>query len=297
MSFLRNMFSGRVKAEDPRRFLIEAMLAAMEADGEVMEEEMEVLQNNLEMHALFEGLTRDETGRFIDLAAESIREAGGGRKRVDAIARGLPSRSHRLTAYAMACEVCVADADLAESEIEMLDQLQEALQLGEEEARELFEAARARSGLLTLEEKTSKMRDLVPRFVDCMALMASADGEVHPEERVGMRAVLRNIPDLAVLGIEELDTAINASFDRIAGKEPAKEIQAIAEVFQNPQDRYWTIVYMMIICLADGETDWREIDFLGASEKAFGMSDSQMDQAMETAKLFPAVELGGKAPI
>jgi hypothetical protein len=48
MSFLRKMFSGRVQTDDPRRFVVEAMLGAMEADGEVTDEEMEAFQNNLE---------------------------------------------------------------------------------------------------------------------------------------------------------------------------------------------------------------------------------------------------------
>src|SRR5687768_18323145 len=99
MSFLRKMFSGRVQADDARRFLIEAMLGAMEADGDVTEDEMETLQGNLEKHELFSGLTREELNRFVDLAADAIRDAGGGRARLPAIAKGLPSRGQRLAAY------------------------------------------------------------------------------------------------------------------------------------------------------------------------------------------------------
>jgi uncharacterized tellurite resistance protein B-like protein len=118
MSFLRSMFSGRVSTDDPRRFLVEAMLGAMEADGEVTEEEVATLEGNLANHPLFEGMSGDEVSRVTDLAADAIREAGGGKNRLAAIAKGLPSRNQRLAAYAMACEICVADRELAESEIE-----------------------------------------------------------------------------------------------------------------------------------------------------------------------------------
>jgi uncharacterized tellurite resistance protein B-like protein len=293
MSFLRKMFSGKAKADDPRRFLIEAMLGAMEADGEVQAEEMEVLQKNLEEHELFDGLTGEETARLIDQAADAIREAGGGGKRLGAIAEGLASRGHRLTAYAMACQVCVSDAQLTETEIAFLDTLQKALQVADNEAKDIFEAARKQSGLLTLEEKTTKMRELMPRFVDCMALMAIADGEVHDEERVGIRAVLRNIPDMAVLTRDELDQAIDASFDRMEGKDPGAELTSIAAALPTEADRYWTTVYMMIVALADGKSDWREVAFLETTESTFELTDDQMDQAMETARLFPAVQLGG----
>jgi uncharacterized tellurite resistance protein B-like protein len=296
MSFLRKMFSGGVSADDPRRFVVEAMLGAMEADGDVSDEEMEVLERNLEQHELFQGMTADARARLIDLAASSIGDAGGGTKRVAAIAAGLPSRTHRLAAYAMACEVCVSDAVLAEAEISYLDALQGALELAEGSAREIFEAARKHSGLKTVEEKTHAMRELMPRFVDCMALMAAADGEVHDDEIDGVRAVLRNIPDMAVLSREELDEAMLASFERVMGKDPATEMAAVAKVIKEPNDRYWTTVYMMIIARADGRTDWRELSFLQATRELFGLSANQMDQAMATAALFPQVELGGQAP-
>ncbi|MCA9677735.1 MAG: TerB family tellurite resistance protein [Kofleriaceae bacterium] len=296
MSFLRKMFSGRVKTDDPRRYVIETMLGAMEADGEVLDAEMETLQGNLESHDLFSGLSGEEVQRFIDLAADAIREAGGGRNRVPEIAKGLPSRSQRLTAYAMACEVCVADRDLAEAEIDFLDNLQHAFGLDEVEAKELFEAARKHSGLLTLEEKTAKMRALMPRFVDCMALMAAADGEVHHQERLGIRAVLRNIPDMSVLTADELDEAIEVAFERVAGKDVKTELDAIAKVIALAADRYWTVVYMMIIALADGKGDWREVAFLEATKQTFELSDYQMDVAMDTARQFPSVELGGEVP-
>lgn len=296
MSFLRKMFSGRVKTDDPRRYLIEAMLGAMEADGEVVEEEMATLQGTLEGHELFQGLTGEEVGRFVDLAADAIREAGGGAARLADIAKGLPSRSQRLTAYAMACEICVADKELAESEIDYLDELQAALGLDENEAKEVFESARLHSGLLTLDEKSEKMKGMMPRFVECMALMAAADGEVHHEERLGIRSVLRNIPDMAVLTQEELDAAIDRALDGVQGKDPAGALGTVAKVITESADRYWTTVYMMIIALADGKSDWREVKFLETIKSTFELSDYQMDVAMDTARQFPAVALGGEAP-
>ena len=296
MSFLRQMFSGEAGAEDPRRFIIEAMLSAMEADSDVTEDEMEAFERALEEHELFSALSSDERSRLIDIAAEAIREAGGGRRRVEAIASGLPSRAHRLTAYAMAAEVAVSDADLPEMEIAFLDELRGALALGDDEARALFEGARQKSGLRTVEERAAVMRKLMPRFVDCMALMAAADGAVRPSERAGVRAVLRNIPDMAVLTREELDEAIQDSFDRVEGVDIPSALGHIAEVIRDPADRYWTTVYMMIIGQADQRADWREVRCLQTAKEHFGLSDAQMDSAMETASKFPAVSLGGAAP-
>ncbi len=296
MSFLRKMFSGKVTADDPRRFLAEAMLGAMGADGDVSDEEMVTFEANLVNHPLFAGLSTDELSRLTDLAADAIGEAGGGTARLPAIAKGLPSRSHRLAAYAMACEICVADRELAESEIAFLDALQKAFTLDDGEAKETFEAARKHSGLMTLDEKSEKVRFLMPSFVRCMALMAAADEEVHHEERLAMRSVLRAIPDMSVLTHDELDEAIDVSFAMIKGGTAADHLADIAREVSASSDRYWITVYVMIIALADGKQDWREIEFLAALRKAFALNDNQMDTAMTTAAQFPAVKLGGDAP-
>lgn len=293
MSFLRKMFGSGIDRDDPRRFLVEAMLGAMEADGDVTEEELQVLERNLEEHELFQELSADARSRLIDMAADAVRQAGGGHSRTEAIAKGLRSRGHRFTAFAMACEVCVSDAELPEGEIRYLEALQRALAIDEDVARDIFESARARSGLETVEERAALMRELMPSFVDCMALMAASDGEVHAEELAGVRTVLGQIPDMAVLTPDELDEAIDASFGRIAGLDLETELAAIAERIQAPADRYWTTVYMMIIARADGKTHWREVAFLQRSKEVFGLSDELMDEAMATAELYPAVELGG----
>jgi uncharacterized tellurite resistance protein B-like protein len=296
MSFLRKMFSGRVTTDDPRRFLVEAMLGAMGADGDITDEEMATFEGNLASHPMFEGLSGDELSRLTDLAADAIRDAGGGRERIPAIAKGLPSQGQRLAAYAFACEICVSDRDLAEAEIAYLDELQASLALGEAEAKEVFEAARKHTGLLTLEEKSEKVRAMMPAFVQCMAMMASADEEVHHEERLGMRAVLRNIPDMSVLSATELDEAIDVALDRVAAKDEAATLPAIAKAIPTQTDRYWTAVYVMIIALADGKRDWREVRFLESLRSTFGLTEAQMDSATATAALFPEVELGGDAP-
>jgi uncharacterized tellurite resistance protein B-like protein len=296
MSFLRKMFSGKVSTDDPRRFLVEAMLGAMEADGDVTESEMATFEGNLGNHTLFDGLSGDEISRLTDLAADAIRDAGGGKKRLEAIAKGLPSRNQRLAAYAMACEICVSDKELAEAEIEYLDGLQAALALDETEAKEVFEAARQHTGLLTLEEKSEKVRQLMPAFVKCMALMAAADEEIHHEERLGMRSVLRAIPDMQVLTGAEIDEAIDVALERIKGKDSKAELAEVAKDVTAQSDRYWVTVYTMIIALADGTQDWREIEFLASLRQTFDLNDKQMDAAMAVAAQFPAVKLGGDAP-
>ena len=296
MSFLQKMFGGGVDAEDPRRYLIETMLAAIGADGEVTKQEVLTLDKTLEEHDLFRDISSDARARLMDSATEALREAGGGMNRLEALAKGLPGRTHQQTAYAMACDICVSDGDLPDSEIRFLDGLQKAMRLDDETAKEVFEASRSSAGLKTVEEKTLAMRELMPHFVDCMALMAAADGEIHDDELISVRAVLASIPDMAVLTSDELNDSIVAAFNRVNEKDIGESIKDAAKVIVQQVDRYWTTVYMMIICLADGKADWREVAFLSTTRDAFGLDDELMDHAMSAASQFPAAELGGELP-
>ena len=70
----------------------------------------------------------------------------------------------------------------------------------------------------------------------------------------------------------------------------------MSQAISKPSDRYWTAVYVMIVALADGKSDWREVKFLENMKSTFGLSENQMDVAMKTAAQFPAVDLGGHAP-
>jgi len=105
----------------------------------------------------------------------------------------------------------IGQLGVAESEIDFLDGLQTAFALEEAEAKEVFEAARKHSGLKTLEEKSERVRHMMPAFVQCMAMMAAADEEIHHEERLGMRI------------LEQLYDERGAAHDGEAAEEPTSD--------------------------------------------------------------------------
>ncbi len=291
MNLLSKMYGGSLRPHDPRRFLIEAMVAAIQADGVVAQEELDVLEASLQEHEMFAGLKPDITRVLIEMAGDSIAFAGGVMRRVPYMAKNLPSRSHRMAAYAVACEIVLADDPVpAEAEQEYLDYLKTWFLLGEEEAKAIFQAAGRRRGMAEVEERTRQMQGVMPYNIEGMALMACADGNVSSAERQALRGVLRNIGDTAVLGDNELEDLIEDAFRKVEGKDGDREIVRIANGMETPSDRYWAAVYMMILALADGHRDWRQVWLLGSAQEALKLTDDDMDRAWSTAKLFPIVK-------
>src|SRR5256885_17094533 len=95
---------GGLRPNDPRRFLIEAMVGAMHADGVADPREAQMVQQQIANHPLFKGLGAAAARTLIDLSNDAIRFAGSAVSRAPAIAKGLPARIHRLAAHGLTGE-------------------------------------------------------------------------------------------------------------------------------------------------------------------------------------------------
>src|SRR5688572_20215838 len=148
MNLLSKMYGGTLKPGDPRRFILEAIMGAVQADGVIAKEELVVLEESLQEHEIFAGLNQSVTRVLIEIAQESMAFAGGPMRRIPYMARGLPARRHRMAAYAVACEIILADGpDPALAEATYLDLLRKWFLLGDHEANVIFEAARKRKSM------------------------------------------------------------------------------------------------------------------------------------------------------
>jgi uncharacterized tellurite resistance protein B-like protein len=286
MNLVSKMYGGSLRPGDPRRYIVEAIVGAMQADGVISQEELDVLESSLSDHEIFSGLKLEATKLLIDVANEAIAFAGAAIRRIPYMARGLPSRSHRMAAYGVACEIALADGE-APAEVIYLKSLKANFLLGDEEAKAIYEAAKKRRSMTEVEERTRRIIQLVPTFIECMALMAAADGEVTESERRALLGVLSGVGDLAIYGEKELSDVLNAAFKKIGGRDPDREVAKLAASLDSASDRYWAVVYMMIIAIAGGNRDWRNVFLLGSAQDAFKLDDRHMDRAMESAKLFP----------
>jgi uncharacterized tellurite resistance protein B-like protein len=243
-SDLEQMFGGSLRPSDPRRYLIEAMVAAMQADGMVDPRELEVLHRHLAGHELFARLPSEAARMLIDLATDAVRMAADGR--VSAIARGLPTRTHRLAAYAMACEVCAADQHIDDAEVRYLEALALALRLGGHEAGDLFESARRYRPMDMLADKIARLGRLTARIVDCFALQHCMERRLLKRHRRRLRDVLMNLVDVHA-SAERIEAELDRALDPIAHSQSVpRALERLAAEVSDPADRYWVAVYLAV---------------------------------------------------
>lgn len=241
----RDVIAGALRPNDPRRFLVEAMIGAMDADGNIDAREQEVLNKRVEEHEMFAGLSQANSKLLLELATDAVKFAGGALARVPAIAKGLPARLHRITAMAMACEIVVADANVAQTELAYLENLRLALRLAPYEAQDIFQAAREQRALRYLDDRLLRLRSLVPVVVEVFTLRALTLGKITDDHRFELRDLLVAIPDMA-LRDHEIEGLLYQSFKRPRGGMGVEvELQQMAQSLPDPVDRYWMVVYAL----------------------------------------------------
>jgi uncharacterized tellurite resistance protein B-like protein len=283
------LLGGGLKPNDPRRFLIEAMIGAMNADGVVDPRETAAVEQQIASHPLFQGLGASAARTLIEMSNDAIRFAGNAFGRAPAIARGLPARIHRLAAFGMAAEVAVADEHLAEGELHFLEALRIALRIAPLESEALIGQARAGHLAEYLEDRYHRIKALTPVACEVFTLRALSRGMATDEQRFRIRDFFAAIPDLA-LGKDELDAALYRAFrkPRAPDAQVFGELSHVASTLPDPVDRYWMIVYTLVAELPATVPSWRVIPFIGVMQAAFQITDTDMELAVVDALTFPA---------
>ncbi len=284
-----SLLGGGLKPNDPRRFLIEAMICSMHSDGTIDPREQAVLERQVAGHPLFQGLGANASRTLIDLSGDAIRFAGGAVGRAPSIAKGLPARIHRLAAYGMAAEVAAADDNLHAGEITFLEALRIALRISPLESGQILNFARSGQLAPYLDDRFLRIKNLIPLACEVFALRALARGQATDDQRFKVRDFFHAIPDLQ-LSKEELDSELYRSFRRPRAPDAQvfSELSRVAHTLPDPVDRYWIVVYTLVAEIPATVPSWRVIPFIGVMQAAFQITDTDMELAVVDALTFPS---------
>jgi hypothetical protein len=286
---IKDLLGGGLRPNDPRRFLIEAMIGAMYADGVADPREMAEVEKQISTHPMFAGLGAGPARTLVELSNDAIKFAGSANGRAPAIAKGLPARIHRLTAYGMAAEVATADDEVVTGELNFLEALRIALRISPVEAEAIVDAARADQLAPFLDDRYLRVKTLISVACEVFALRALARAMATDEHRFRVRDFFAAIPDLA-LSKDELDAELYRAFrrPRAADAQVFGELSRVATSLPDPVDRYWIVVYALVAELPATTPSWRVIPFIGVLQAAFQITDTDMELAVVDALTFPA---------
>lgn len=280
---LRSSLGGSLRPGDPRRFLIEAMVGAMHADGEVDARELRALRSMLERHDLFAALPWETAKMLIDLSTDAISFAGSAEHRIPVMARHLRWRIERLAAFAMACEVCAADDVIVEREQRYLTALRIALRVDHREHDELMVSVRAGRALQWLEAETRRIREQMPLLAELMVLRRWSTGSMTPDDLADIQISIAGLRDFGASEQQVGEVVAAVAHQARTWSSAEIQIARVADRLQHPSDRYWLTVYLLTDEVRRGRERWRSNELLLtlAAELRFG--ELQMELALHDA--------------
>ena len=286
---VKELLGGGLRPNDPRRFLIEAMVGAMHADGVADPREAAAMQKLVAEHPLFQGLGATASRTLVELSTDAIRFAGSAVARTPAIAKGLPARIHRLAAFGMASEIAAADQQVVEGELHFLEALRVALRISPLEAENILAAARTGQLTAYLDDRYLRVKSMVSVAAEVFALRALARAMANDDHRFKVRDFFAAISDLA-LSRDELDAELYRAFRRPRAPDAQvfTELARVAQALPDPVDRYWMVVYTLVAEPPSTVPSWRVIPFTGVMQAAFHITDTDMELAVIDALSFPA---------
>ena len=128
---------------DHHSALIYAMVLASAADREMTDSELRRIGQIVDRLPVFDDFDTDTLAARAAECAELLNAEDGLEAAIEAISGALPQKL-RETAYALACEIVVADGRVAQEELRLLEMLAEGLPIDRLAAAAIERGARAR---------------------------------------------------------------------------------------------------------------------------------------------------------
>ena len=128
---------------DHHSALIYAMVLASAADREMTDTELRRIGQIVDRLPVFDDFDTDALAARAAECAELLNAEDGLEALIEAISGALPQKL-RETAYALACEIVVADGKVAQEEVRLLEMLAEGLPIDRLAAAAIERGARAR---------------------------------------------------------------------------------------------------------------------------------------------------------
>ena len=128
---------------DPQTALIYLMVIASAADADMRDEELRTIGDTIRMLPVFHGFDHDRLTDVTDACTELLQDPDGLDRAFVEIRAALPVHL-RETAYALACDVVVADGKTSQEELRLLEITRHRLDVDRLVAAAIERGARAR---------------------------------------------------------------------------------------------------------------------------------------------------------
>lgn len=251
--------------------LIEAMMLAASADGEVAPRELQVLIARVIERPEFEGTDAEALNALVETSAKRLSEARRLEDVLASLRERLPEHRNRLLAFGLAASVAFADRRASREELGLLKTIQAALGVSEDEVQRVVDVVHKGESLTeVLGEPPEQL------FTETMVLVGAADGVVHEPELLTMFENLAGDPVFAGLSRTAAEAALKDAITSLAAEGLPRRLAALARGLTTASQRRKAFQLAVRIANADGPPGKAELRVLELLQGTFGLADDDV---------------------
>lgn len=256
--------------------LIEAMLLAAIADGNVTQVEMETLLRRVLERPEFEGTRPEELDALVQVSVQKLSHAQDLNEVMASMRERLPDHRNRMLAFGLAAAIAFADQNATRAELGLLKHFQAALGISEEEVAKVIDVVEQGGSLAeALGEPEQQL------YAEVMVLVSASGGKVDPGEARALVESLAGDPVFRDVSSERAQGYVTDAVAALATEGLARRVQVLARGLTTHAQRLKA--YQLAARVAKAKagaltTERRILDILQAT---FGLADDEVARILK----------------
>lgn len=270
-----------VKARKERNAaLVEAMLLAAIADGQVSQTEMQTLLRRVIERPEFEGTRSDELNALVEDSVSRLAAAQDLEEILRSLRTRLPDHKNRMLAFGLAAAVAFSDNRATRAELGLLKTFQAALGISEEEVAQIIDVIENGGSLAeALGEPLERL------YAEVMVLVSAADGKLSDAETRTLVETFAGDPVFENVTPERAMSFVTEAVSSLAVEGLSHRLTVLAHGLSTHTQRLKA--YKLATRIASASSDMRpQLRILELLQATFGIADDEVE-TIRTETGFP----------
>jgi tellurite resistance protein len=261
----------RQARRDRMAALLDAMVLAASADGNLAPVESRQLIERMIERPEFEGVESSEMASLVEAAAKRLSQAPHLEAILRSLVERLPDHRSRVVAFGLASAVAIADQRATREELGLLKALQSSLRVTEDEVSRIF---------VTLQENGSLAEalgePLEQLYAETMVLVSAADGSMSHDVMATMLENLAGDPVFRDVSLERAQSYFQLAVSNLTAEGLAARIEALGFGLSTHQQRKQAFQLAVRVAYSQASPSPASLSVLDQLQATFGLPDAEV---------------------
>ena len=259
--------------KDRNAALVEMMLLAAMADGNVSDAEMEMLLKRIFERPEFEGTRHEELNHTVQKGLKNLASAKNLDHVLTSLRERLPGHKNRMLAFGLAAAVAFADQRATRAELGLLKTFQAALGISEDEVSRIIDVVeRGESLAEALGEPLERL------YAEVMVLVSAVDGRVKEPEARSLVESFAADPVFKTVDPQRAQEFVSEAVSALATEGLPERLKVLSQGLSTHGQRLKAFGLAMKIANASGHASGPELKILELFQATFGLADDEVEK-------------------